>query len=835
MIDMMEQKVTIILFLLGLSVLLLVLPCIVAIIRAILRWLDKCEPSSRGYKSKLFAISGFLVFSMWCFKYALCLSDIWLAPSADSISPIEALLHSFLASIHDFGADYNLGSYLSDVKQTVGLIFDGKEGLISLCSYYAAALSVAAPIAGGAIIFEIIASIFPSVQMWLSYFNVFREKYYFSELNENSLSLIKDIERAHKKKIFRPVIIVTDSYFDDESETSVELVNEAKIHGAICVKNDIVHIEKNRFGKRKFFFIDLDENSNVRKLIELSGKMKAKCVKNSEFYPFVSGETFQAIERQVRSNLSASKDVEPVVIPVNSYRNLILNTFSDLPLFEPIVHKRAKSQREDTELNVTVLGSGDIATEMLLGTTWCGQMLGCKLNITVISDESEDDFRKKLDHISPEILRSADPCDPLLRIYRKDEFAPVGAERQSEPYFGLEYVEADFSGEGVTDLDTSERVKNTDYFFVAVGSDDENIMMANKLRQLVGRSHIVSGGDRRTVISYVVFDTNLNRVLNEKKLYSYSGQGNDIYMEAIGSLAQLYSVQNVFLAEFDFKARGSHKKYYSSEETENRRSYSKNMSADSYSHSSSIARIVHRPYRVFSAGLWNSSVFDCKNEGEIDAYEQQKLGYWNNYVNEIVHASREKKTELLHSLAWLEHRRWNAYLRARGFCGPCVSKENGRELDAQGTLDYMKRFLSINNTQKNLELKLHLCLVECSRKGLLAEFDAHGKPSEYAVWNISSDEDYIAVHPDLLDELAIIMSNEAYKPHAKVPRKEFKCYDYPAYEIGRYFNAAEFACETGLDLQSVKKLYDSGELSDVIECDGDVLIPEKNLEIAKAR
>lgn len=820
------------------SVSFIALWLIIALIRCCMLRLDKLERTTAGYKRKLFVFLGFLIASVLCFRYAIGLCGIvWPLDQTIVLTPIEEFFYSFVYSLQMFGGADGLNEYINDVRVAMTNLFGVDSPWTVAGPIYASVLSAVAPVAGGAVIFEIIANIFPNILIWLSYQSVVRSKYYFSELNENALALIKSINKEHKGKLFKPTVIITDSYIDDESETSVELINEAKLLGAICVKNDIVHIRKTCKGKRKFFLIDADQTSNVQKLIELSNNMKTSHVKNSEFYVFITSDIFYAVEKQVRANFARGlkKEQQPVVIPVKGYRNIILNMFSDLPLFEPIVEKYAANRKEQklTDLNVTILGMGDIGTEMLRGTYWCGQMLGCKLNITMVSKESKDEFEQKLNHINPEILKSADPNDPLLRIYRKDIFAPKGAKLQSQPYCSFNYISEDISSEDFISLfDNSDAIKNTDYFFVALGSDEENIMMANRLRRIVGHSHMTRSDDPHTVIAYVVFDPNLCKALNEKNLYSYSENGNDIYMKALGSIEQIYSVGNVFLTEFDLAARKTQKKYYSSQETDARKENLGASGADSYDYASSIAKIVHKPYRAFSAGVWERSVFDCSQKSCVDDYESQKIVYYQNFVKKMIINARNKKADELNEFAWLEHRRWNAYMRSEGYRGPIITKNDGKQLDEEKTLEYIKRFLFVNKAQKNLELKRHLCLTECSVSGLKAKMDEYGKHSDYEVWKVSDDASYKAICPDMLDEVAIIMSNEAYKPRRDLSQKEFKRYDYPSEDLGKYVTVEVFSQITGLTKKKIEKLCKKEKLYGCVTIgeNNTLMIPEDNAQ-----
>lgn len=157
---------------------------------------------------------------------------------------------------------------------------------------------------------------------------------------------------------------------------------------------------------------------------------------------------------------------------------------------------------------VTILGSGAIGTEFFLTTYWCGQMLDCKLHINVVSKEKQNEendskregnFEGRINFINPEILKTNNPNSDLL-IYSED------GER-SDPYFSYKYRESDVLSDDFVTLMEEPELLNTDYFIVALGSDEDNLEVANKLRQIVGVHHMYSAPKKKTVISYVIYNS----------------------------------------------------------------------------------------------------------------------------------------------------------------------------------------------------------------------------------------------------------------------------------------------------------------------------------------
>ncbi len=752
----MESFEKIIIALLISSVICLILPVAIFIVRMVIRHVKKGgDGIPTGFNRKLIIFSAFLIASIWSLRFAVGYYQI--ITSNNVLTPFEEIFNSLIHTLQTFSMDEDYTAYITDGKAMMAGIFGEESVLISVYGIYATILNFVAPVAGGAIIFEILASVFPTIILRMSYLAFWRDKYYFSELNERTIALIRSINKAYGKKIIKPVIIVTDSYVDDESERSSELANKAKLLGAICIKNDIVHIPKNRYGKKFIFLIDEQESNNIYSLVELSNTLKGRQVTKTEIYHFSTNELHTYVEKQVRDNFKLSSNGEqPVILSVNGYRNLVTNLLIDVPLFEPIVHEYNKKPEEnnETELNVTILGMGQIGTEMFLATYWCGQILNCKLHITVISKETEEEFWQNIDYINPEIRKSTKEHSELLKIYSNPDYIPNGAPEYSAPYCEIDYKTADIkSNEFLGRLETEKCIRDTDYFFVALGSDEENTIIANKLREVIGQDHILHRNNAKTVIAYVVFNSDMCAILNAQKLYSYSSGGNDIYMKAVGALDEMYSVNNIFMADMYPLADKAHMMYYSSLARETRKKYSQKMAKDEYSYWANMARAAHSKYKVFSSGVWKTSLFDKTSD-----YAKLQQQFIREYKNRLIECSKNNDSELLHELAWLEHRRWNAFMRTRGFKNP----------------DNAKEFLRICKSQKNLELKLHLCLVECDKYGMKANMSSAGEWNDFKLLNNTiSEAELSALYPDLLDELTYDIAqinSEAY---------DFKLYDYP--------------------------------------------------------
>lgn len=675
----------------------IVVPVIYALIKRIICFFIGKRIRERRYGKALGIFTALLIVSIWCLRYATDYYSV-LTDSVASLSPLEEVINSLLGAVAAFTAGGDYREYILLCKELAYKVF-GVRWLSSFYGIFASLLNLTAPITGGAIFLELLAGVFPKIRLWFSFLAPFKEKNCFSRLNERSLALANSIVQGNTG-FWRPVVVFTDVCFEKGDEQSSELLSAAKALGAICVKDDIKHIIKPKSGKRRFFLISNEEEENLRALIGLSDNYNGRRMRNADIFIFTESDVYIKVESSVREkflNEYGYKEEELNIYPVQSSRNLIANMLTELPLYEPLVKKTEKV------LTVTVTGSGPLATEMFLSTYWFGQILDYKLNINIASKESEASFKERINRINPEILRTAIKNDSLLRYNKNGDC--------NELYFSLNYIESESLPEDI--------IKSTDYFFVSVGTDRENLSYAEKLRINVGKANMEN--PKNTVITYIICDSELNLALNNKKHYC----NNRIYMRAFGSLNEVYSKDNIFMTRHQLLAKGIGVAYYETKEAV--KEENKKRLKDEYNYRANLARAMHIKYKVFSAGLITASVFDSETDSD----------HTESVAKACLRYKKEARDlgEIRNKLAYLEHRRWNAFLRVRGF---------------QSVSDYSVYYPE-TKSYKNIPLKLHPCIRECSESGMNSG--------------------------DLLDNLSADLMAKG------IIDCDFKTYDYPEYDF----------------------------------------------------
>ncbi len=818
-----------------------------------------------------FVFSIFLLLSIWLLRFAVGYFDILVyAGEALQLTPQEEIANSLFGALRTFSMEEEYAEYILDIKALITAIIPNEHPSFSAIKIatvvYASLLNLIAPILGGAIVLEIVASVFPKFKLIGSYFKINRPKYFFSELNSASLSLAKSIYNKEKSK--KPILIFTDTYVDDKEEKEYELLLEAKKYGAICIRDDLAHVIKTKCGERTYFLIDENEFGNFQTLIGLTEDHNVKFVKDSRIYLFVQSDAYVQIEKQINREFGEERKKKllkggkkPTIIPLNGYRNLVQNLFVDVPLYEPLINKK-----NNTQLSVTILGNGTIGTEAFLNAYWFGQMMvsrddsgqksmsECEMTINVVSKEREEAFWSKIDCINPEIKGTVEVSGNPA----------VG--NKNNPYCRVNYIEADVKLDGLWDSD-SEKTRgllDSDYFIVALGSDADNISVGDKLRRLVGKRHLEESDETsgQVIIAYAVFNSELVNTLNKQKNHQCRTKDRtDVYTYAFGSLEDVYSYENVYMSKNRLLAEGTGAAYDRAQMMQKHVEEHKTRSNDdnkNYSYWADLARAMHIKYKAFSLGLIRKSIFDCTPQDHENYVKEQcnlykKLTSYNaggrfKEIDENELRSFEAKK---HTLAWLEHRRWVAFTRSLGYQ---YTGELGKNLRLSG------------KNHKNMELKLHPCLVEAEKPSeenpsylndkwqdlftnLPDKFDSDkldkatmlallGKKKQYLIEKCNKLEKYDSNTYDALDQITLdwckeatlfgiemlseaiesLESSESVTEYLRGKSKaawdgigcyDFKMYDYCRYDYDDYLTDKELAKILGVESDYIAKLCKS--------------------------
>lgn len=775
--------------------------------------------SNKAGLSKALSFSGWLLLSVFLLRMAVGLcTKTQMEADAGTLNFWEEVAENFFLSLRTFGIEEEYPIFIAQIKKLIA-----NDLCRGLTVAYASVLEIIAPISGGAILLEILSSVFPKIQLMISFWYVGpRKYYYFNELNATSLALAKSIANEYnatyasgekkRKKGIKPVLVFADTYVDREDEREYELLLEAKQYGAICVRDDLEHIPKPpKWRKnREYYLMDVNEFGNLQALASLTEERNLNYIKGAFIYLFVQSDAYLQVEKQVNDKIIkderfSKEESRPRIVPVRGYRNLVQNLFMDVPLYEPLVAD------ENSDLSITILGNGLIGTEAFLSAYWLGQMMvcssdhemkECSVTVNVVSKDDEETFWSKIDYVNREIQKTVEKLGVPKEEKKDDSLMTCDGDVEgNSPYCKVRYVKSDLKIEGFWDAETEEirEVLSSDYFIVALGSDADNISIASKIRSYIGKKHIelyagsqneAEGSDakekichNKTVIAYAVFDTDLVEVLNREKCFSSiakevkekkdkEDKSFDIYMHAFGSLEQVYSCENVYLSKKKIweEISGKNESMEATREEHKRdnRARIEDYDNSNYDYWANLARALHVKYKVFSLGWIKGSIFESsdpnrqlkrKEEVKVACRQYLRLSALASAgIGKCLEESEEKAfykdlEAKKDPLAWLEHRRWNAFTRVMGY----------RHMDID--------VLSIGSgIQKDMRLKLHACLVE-ARLRLLKEGD---KTLRKYMWMNFGRAEQEKPHYDRLDKVS------AWK------RSDYKKYDYYDRETDGY-------------------------------------------------
>lgn len=705
------------------------------------------------------------------------------------------ILLSVQNALQVFTVNINAGDTLKEIAA-------GFKGLCSrVYSYILMILMLVSPVFTA----TFILSFFKRVRVWFSLlFHSRKTRYIFSELNYANYNVAKSIiersqkDRKDKDRIKKPLIVFTDVYYDSSNESRSELIEKAKELGALCIGDDILSMQKvNKICNNTEVYLmlaDYDDYSNIQTLCALSEEetlnaARRKFGNNIKVHVFFGNNSFSSTYKNARDLIfNLQKDCGFREVTRNNWKkDLIYQLLQKAPLFESIQYKT--TEKDTVKLRISIIGAGNFGTEMFLNSYWCGQMSEVELHLNVASNvEDEEEFKKRINGISPEIFESSIENSEVLR---------VSGDVYSEPYFKFGYLKCDALSCKLSEIvfkESGDALLDSEYIFVSLGNDEKSIDFTQKLQRELCRNDLKNAAGnnspsrRKPVIVCIVNNENIFNALDKT-----AKSGSDSNVRYLSVTKDAYSYETVFkanLRDLGEKIKASY--------DELKGKTMNDWESDEYRLNSDIARAVHSPYLDYSAKkhlkLWNpktdykklvanekDSLEKYKSEMETDekvekiieevfsdgsepkdfnnlSEEISKRTEIPNEIKEIIKENEKEISEIisnvqntktgdavseiytlildekwsdifkkeserntLHAeLRWLEHRRWNAFIRSEGFV------------------------YAYNGGKKDLKYRTQNCLVECNNdsKGFIEDnLPASYKRYDDPLFNLDNSEE----------------------------------------------------------------------------------------------
>ena len=288
-----------------------------------------------------------------------------------------------------------------------------------------------------------------------------------------------------------------------------------------------------------------------------------------------------------------------------SHENLTAQTVVD-------TFREVTGEPVNGEVSIVVVGHGRFGRQFVKSAAWFYQMHGSKVKIFVF--DKNPDAEKLLRQECPELLS------------RSGKYVEGEAWYDIRCFSGTDCFTSDFDDiiQGTPELE------NTRLVFVALGSDDANIMAATRIRVLFNqlRKNRPAYGEVFPKIHAVIRDDQLVKNMESRNLRNSRGESAEIIFEGTYSQQYSYAVcskrkqmeHQGFLKHIDWQNVTA----YTQDYPENTEKYSKY----SYYRDSSVSRVLH--------------------EEMMDALVASRPGL-------VINRSET------------EHMRWNAYMRSIGY------------------------------------------------------------------------------------------------------------------------------------------------------------------------
>ena len=512
--------------------------------------------------------------------------------SNDAVSPIKIVFVSVNNSIRLFVVDCDFGS----IRE---MLTDAPAWANTAYSVLFSVLYVLCPI----LTFGFVLSFFKTVSAYRRLFFSFRRDFYvFSELNQKNLALATSVRETNGRAVIVFTHVDTDADGFDDS-----LADDANKLGAICFKKDLLSVQIPERKRQKVFFVIQgdDTNANIATAIALTEKRKNP-YSNETLYFFDDTATGAALfSRPATGGL--------VVRHINAKRALIYKfLYSDgKVLFDTAVSEKGSSEKL---ISALIVGLGQYGAEMLKTLTWACQMYGYRLKIN------------GFDYSDETISRFKATCPGLFDPAINGQNIVGDAQYDIRLYGGI-----DAQGEAY-ETAVCDHAKDATFVFISLGTDEANVAVAYRTREIFERIH--ASGDGRRVsgepfIQTVIYDPATNQRIGQAK--NRKGLAYDIH--CIGSLDSFYSFSTFFDTELEKEALLIHRAYGDTDE---------NFYYDDYNYNSSFSSAMHRILR-------------------------RKCGMPATDREALSRMTPEEQAVEKRALALLEHRRWSAYVRGDGY------------------------------------------------------------------------------------------------------------------------------------------------------------------------
>lgn len=498
---------------------------------------------------------------------------------------------------------------------------------------------------------SVVLTFFASILTALRYYTHFnRHAYVFTDLNEESIALA-----ASLKKNDPSCSIAFTDVFKKNDEESYELLEKAKELKAMLFKNDVTVVNFHFHSKKKklyFFITGKNVSENMNQVIALSAPFEKKKLLHSgeapkRGYDYARGDTRIYVFSAgfgTEQSLSAIHPKHLKIRRVNEIQSMIYNLLntngmdifnSAKPTGEKIYNRATRGEDDELKVSALIVGMGLHGTEMVKALSWFCQMHPYKIEINAVDRDPDAAALLRsgypdLFDCNPPDMTAEELADPTKKYHNGDYTTPGEAHYKISVYGGVDTRLAEFD-------EMIKSFTDTTYVLVSLGNDELNINISTKLRILFRRMGI------NPVIHTIVYNSNSYEALKN----GTTASGDSYNITPFGDISVTYTVESILNSTLEDKALARHMKYTNhviaeqnivgKEREEMLKREEESFWRYDYNYRSSIASALHTEFKV-----------KCSSPG-----------------------SGKKPAERTEDEKWfyryLEHQRWNAYVRSEGY------------------------------------------------------------------------------------------------------------------------------------------------------------------------
>ena len=439
-----------------------------------------------------------------------------------------------------------------------------------------------------------ILSFFKNIASYFKYLVAFtKDAYVFSELNDNSASLAKDVSKKHPDAL---LVFAGLSFEDDKCASAME-----KLQGlnTVFFKNELSLVNLSFHSKKRkltFFLICNDEEKNVELFTSIKTRYKDR--ENTELYLFSSSVQSEML-------LSAQSDGKIVTRRINPAQSLVYRDLYDngFELFENAI----PDENGKKIISAVIVGMGNYGTILTKTLAWFCQMDGYSVKINAF-DQSVN---------AKSVFSSS--CPELLDEKYNGKTIVGEPEYDITIHSGYDYKSSEFD-------DVIRSITDATYVFVSIGSDERNIDCATKIRMLFERIGI------HPVIKAVVYNGDLKTALETAT--NFKGQAYDVKL--VGDTETTYCEDVIIDPELETDALNRHKKYGSEDD----------FWKYEYNSKSSMASAIHMRARI-KCGIKGADKAESElTEEEATGIEVLEHKRWNAYMRSEGYVFAPKRNDL---------------------------------------------------------------------------------------------------------------------------------------------------------------------------------------------